>query len=665
MQRSAGTVELVIQGTGPSPDLQQGHSGGVWIGRLHTTNPTALRFGPQRFSLPEAGLQSVSLNGSGTNYQVQVVPMAGFSLGRPLITPDGKNLVVRFPALPQVRDQAAPLDLTEPGAVPQSSSAPPLQPRAVAPPLGDMAVGTMILRNQSFVSVSGPSVTLTLRNAPAKDALMAIAQLGGYGFVYVADAPSGSSGAAGTSAASSENAGRPVTISFRRESYSRALNSVLLAAGLQGKREGNLIVVGPNVLGKSFGPQMSKIYRLNQASAGSAADYLASLGAAITKVNVITNSVTQGTTQANQVAGGGASQQTTTQNITTTETYGGGAGPLKGLLGTTDSRLQTITLIGSPGSISLAEGFLRQLDLRQRQVALSVKILDVSLANDTSISNSFAFRSGNTYIVSENGSLSGFFGSFLPSSAANAGSTSVNPGLSYPANQLFDSLTAQIQSRNTKVLASPTLILSENPDKLSDEAPAAATDATTALNQTTIGRKYANESFVTVGTQVISDYTVTAGENGAQQSCQPNFETAGLTFGARVSKIDDNGFVTFTISPTVSAVTASEDISGCGPVSILSVRKLDTGSVRVRDGQTLILTGVISDSDAQTVTKWPILGDIPLIGQFFRSTSASRLKSELVIMVTPRIIDDNQGGSFGYGYKPDSREARRMLDGST
>jgi len=50
-----------------------------------------------------------------------------------------------------------------------------------------MAVGTMVLQNRSYVNVSGPPVTLTLNNAPAKDALMAWQGLGGYGFVYVGD----------------------------------------------------------------------------------------------------------------------------------------------------------------------------------------------------------------------------------------------------------------------------------------------------------------------------------------------------------------------------------------------------------------------------------------------------------------------------------------------
>jgi len=75
----------------------------------------------------------------------------------------------------------------------------------------------------------------------------------------------------------------------------------------------------------------------------------------------------------------------------------------------------------------------------------------------------------------------------------------------------------------------------------------------------------------------------------------------------------------------------------------------------------LILTGVISDGDQQIVSKWPILGDLPFVGQFFRNTEGSKQKRELVIMVTPRIIDDSNGGTYGYGYQPSTREARQFV----
>ncbi|PHX68032.1 MAG: general secretion pathway protein D, partial [Cyanobium sp. Baikal-G2] len=129
-------------------------------------------------------------------------------------------------------------------------------------------------------------------------------------------------------------------------------------------------------------------------------------------------------------------------------------------------------------------------------------------------------------------------------------------------------------------------------------------------------------------------------------------------------KIDDNGFVTFALSPSVSAVTDREPVPGCGNIDILSVRRLDTGALRVRDGQTLIMTGVISEFDRAEVTKWPVLGDVPLIGSLFRSSGTRREKRELVIMVTPRIINDVEGGVYGYGYQPSTPDARSFMGAS-
>jgi type IV pilus assembly protein PilQ len=549
---------------------------------------------------------------------------------------------------------------------------------------------------------------MTLKNAPAKDALMALAQMGGYGFVFVED-----SAALGASSASPTQP-RTVSISFRGESYSIAINSTLLAAGLQGKKEGNMIFAGSNVLSKTFGAQLSKVYRLNQVSAGSAADYLANLGASVTKTNTITTSVTQGGDQ-NQPSGSPNSATTQSSSQTTVEAYGSSTGPLVGLRATTDSRLGTVTLIGDSAVMIIAEQYLRQLDLRQRQVALSVKILDVTLDNDSEIANSFAFRSGNNFIVNAQGRLLGAFGNSLPPTAAQfdqmaggansakpitqtlrLGETNtlvppltaqpVNPGNVYDQDTFFNFVNATITSRSTKVLASPTLILSENQDEIKGGAEVSAALASaggsgsgsssgssssgsgSGLSGTeggaTIGRPRSNESFVTVGEQVITNYTVTNGTQGNGNSCQPSFGIAGLTFGARISKIDDNGFVTFTLSPQISATTRQQRVEGCGLIDILSIRRLDTGSSRVRDGQTLILTGVISDADSQLVSKWPILGDMPLIGQFFRSTNGGRKKRELVILVTPKILDDNEGGRFGYGYQPSTSQSRELMGAS-
>ncbi len=724
VRRLPDAVEVVIEGTGPAPLLQQTTQGSTWLGRLQTASPTGLRRGPQRLSLPEAGLQSISIEGSGNLFQLQVSPTAGVPVGRPVVSADGRNLILSFTAPAQTSLQTLTPNINTPGRVPQPGFVPPLQPRAVAPPLGDMAVGTMTISNPSYVSVSGPSVTMTLRNAPAKDVLMALSQLGGYGFVYVDEPIAGTGGATPASASAGQ---RPISISFRRESFDRAINSTLLAAGLQGKRDGNTIFAGPNVLAKSFGSQLSKVYRLNQVPANSAADYLANLGAQVTKTNTITTAVSEGVASTSAPVGSPTAATTTSSTTTTVEAFGATNGPLIGLRATTDTRLSTITLVGSPRLVTIAEQYLKQLDLRQRQVALSVKILDVNLENNTDISNSFAFRWGNNFIVNDQGKLVGAFGGLLPPTATDFrrgvpddlsltitpanppnpatitsggtnlpglvatgqavvnGATTVgtnlrdgvrlNPSYLYPQNNFFDFVQAQIISRNTKVIASPTLILQEDPTILREGGSGGSGGGGGAGSglfasafddiDSPIGRRRGNEGVVRVGVNVPTNVTSNVTGTAGTVSCTiSQLSTAGLVLGARVQKIDDNGFVTFSLSPSISAVEKEVTAGNqCPPISILRVRRLDTGVLRVRDGQTLILTGVISDFDRQVVSKWPILGDIPIIGQFFRDSKGLRDKRELVIMVTPRIINDTEGGTFGYGFQPSTPESRSFLGG--
>ena len=720
VRRLRDSVEVVIEGAGLAPQLQQSSGANGWQGLLTTATPSGLRVGPQRLSLPELGFQTITLDGSGSRYRVGVTPVAGAPLGRPVVSGDGASLIISFPASAQVSLPVARFNAQQPGYIPQASFAPPLQPRAVAPPLGDMAVGSMTLRNPGYLNLSGPAVTMTLKNAPAKDALMALAQVGGYGFAYVAeaDAANATGGAGGVDAGSTR-----ISLAFRGESYGRAFNTALLAAGLQGRREGNMILAGPKALSKTFGPQLSKVYRLNQVGPNAAADYLANLGATVTKTNTITTSVTQGG-DLNQPSGAPNSATTQSSRITNVEAYGASSGPLLGLRATTDTRLGTITLVGDPVTVSVAEQYLKQLDLRQRQVALSVRILDVNLDNASEIDNSFAVRWGNNFIVNDSGQLLGAFGRNLPptsndfrrgvpndltvelqpsdgttpgtvttegtnlpalqtsASATLNGAVSqggslvngvrLNPGVNFPSDQFFDFVRAQIVSGSTKLLASPTLILQENTSLLREGSEtASSTGSSQSASQgitnigldSAVGRRRANEGVVRVGTNVVTGYSTETPSQGGNVVCTPELSTAGLVLGARVEKIDDNGFVTFVLSPSVSAVTDQENApQGCGSsLNILSIRSLDTGALRVRDGQTLIMTGVISDFDRTEVSKWPILGDMPLIGQFFRKSSGRKEKRELVIMVSPRIINDDQGGLYGYGYQPGTAAGREFF----
>ena len=60
----------------------------------------------------------------------------------------------------------------------------------------------------------------------------------------------------------------------------------------------------------------------------------------------------------------------------------------------------------------------------------------------------------------------------------------------------------------------------------------------------------------------------------------------------------------------------------------------------LKNGDTLVITGVLQDSDNISTSKVPILGDIPLLGSLFRTNSTQKRKSELIILVTPKILKD-------------------------
>ncbi len=503
-----------------------------------------------------------------------------------------------------------------------------------APPLGDMAVGEIFINSRGFVDIPGPKTSITLIQADPIDSLLTLSKIGNYGFLYVPD----------NNNESVKTKNTDITLSFKDESYQKVLNSILLASGLQGKQEGNILMVGKNILSKSFGPQISKVYRLNQTSASSAADYLGSLGADMKKVWTKTN-LFNGSENTNGIA-----SVSSGSNVQEIVSYSSNTGPLRGLIGTTDSRLQTITLIGDPYLVSIAEKYLKQLDLRQRQVALSVKVIDVLLNNTTDMKNSFEYGIGDNYIInSESGGLQYMFGnkSFSPTDFG------INDSFTLASRKFMGWFRSKVITNNAKILANPTLILGET----QEEVIGGSDSASDGFSDGSIGRPYANEGFVKVGTSVVTSFNVTPQEDGSNL-CEAQREIAGITFGAKVHKIDDNGYVTFSLSPNITAVSETQSIGDCGNASTLSIRRLDTGTIRVRDGDTLVLTGVIKEDDTKAITKTPILGDIPILGRLFRTNSTIRKKSELIIMVTPKVIRDSLTNTAKINLKPVSNMGR-------
>ncbi|MCC6425780.1 MAG: hypothetical protein IT435_03060 [Phycisphaerales bacterium] len=110
--------------------------------------------------------------------------------------------------------------------------------------------------------------------------------------------------------------------------------------------------------------------------------------------------------------------------------------------------------------------------------------------------------------------------------------------------------------------------------------------------------------------------------------------------------INADGFVRMEISPEISTLSArtteiSEDFSS----PVITKRTLST-NVTVKDGQSVVIGGLLQSTEEERNTKIPGLGDIPLVGELFKSRDNRNVKTELMVIVTPRVIPGQTGGGI-------------------
>jgi len=670
---------------------------------------------------PESGVIS-SQNAPDTN-KVLTAQNTTDSVGKPLFEPkvtitasDGKTRVAQSNAPNSVPPPIAnPVTPQLPGRVP--GVVPPFQ-QIKTPPVGDIATTTNKLRADIVELGTAERVPrITLRDAPAIEVLTLIGRVAGLSVVS-AESSASASATPGAAAATSTTTGglkQPVSLSIENETAQDVFNNVLRITGLDANRIGNTVFVATK-LPVTLKNLITKSYRLNQITSGEASAYLIGLGA-----SRIVNR--QRPIPGVQTATIGSAATTvvnvTTESVPTLETVtiagDSGATPLlKGVQVIAEERGNTITLIGSPKQVEFAEAQLARLDTRKRQVSINVRIVDVQLLNNQSFSSQFSFGVGDTFYTVRDGVAVANFGQFNPAPSARSSLTSVpivtntlsGAGTTIPVQnfnpsnvinlsgvgsfaapvanisnnpttvgvtdytpatvtqtvvgnniintvtpgtatfglpnlfqfplQFLQSLQAQVVSGNAKILTDPTLTVQEGES------------ATIALTQDVLGSTKRTES---AGTSAGST-TVTITQEIVK---------AGLTLAIQVDRIDDNGFVNMSISPRVSAPTSQVTLPDGSNVTLLSERLLNSGKIRLRDGQTFILSGVIQDSDRETITKVPILGDLPIIGALFRGSNSQNTRSEVIIVVTPRIMDDSQNSTFGYTYQSGA-EVQKVLD---
>lgn len=595
------------------------------------------------------------------------------------------------------------------GAVQPVAPAPPFLPRAVAPPVGDIAISN-INASTSIIDLGTAARVprLVLREAPVREVLALLGRAAGLNVAFTGGGAAPGGGAPGGAPAGAE---QTISLDLENESVQNAFNYVLQISGLQANRVGSTILVGSQ-LPQEARNLISRTLRLNQVGAGDAVGFLIGQGAEQQQIN---------TQRTLTVVGEGAAAQRIENTQTTVQRLspqveggqGGGQGPaaplvLRGLAVAADLRLNAVTLIGEPRQVEIASAILTQLDLRRRQVAVNVKIVDVNLLGTDAFNSSFSFGIGDSFFVNDGGAASFNYGGFRPPTnlqtttsigsppvipnpfasatifqnpnatfripgagprtqiinqpggppiritdptdlivvggqpftrlddplapgitnvtlptdtvitfdpngqptvtVGQAGTVAVGlPSLFQFPKRLLTALQAQITSGNAKILTDPTIVVQEGET------------ATVNLTQEVVG----NIRSETESSENVTTRTVTA-----------EIREAGLILEIAVSRIDDNGFISLAVNPRVTAIGGQQDLSvgdDTNRISLLTVRQLASGQIRLRDGQTLILSGIIQESDRTTVSKVPILGDIPILGALFRSTNRQNQRQEVIV----------------------------------
>lgn len=701
-QLDANSVRVTVTGTDSPP-----------VGQIAGRDARGILFGfsPGNGAAAESPAppspQSAGLPGLPPGPSVQVPPASRPAApSQPL--PTSPNVLVPNP---EVTIDGVPV---APGGVPPAafspSAAPPLLPRAIAPPVGDIAISTTDSSGATLDLGTNERVPrLVLRDAPVREVLSLLVRQAGLNVAFSADmsaqtgqgAQPAQAGQAGQAAAGSE--GPKISLDIENESVQDVFNYVLRLSGLQANRIGRTIFVGTR-LPNELRDVVIRTLRMNQVGARQAAGFLASMGAESSVTSTqeqteVTATPIEGTTQAITRS----STRVATKIESLTAPPSANVQPiLRGLQVLVDERLNTVTVVGPRRLVEIASAQLVQLDLRQRQVAVNVKIIDVNLSAQDNYNSSFSFGVGDSFFVNDGGSAAVNFGSLNPPSITTTTSTPLSPPITAnplatktPFSNTSGLMTVPLTGTNgaTGVILNPVAPATQNPYSpgISDYTPGTATTAGSAttgifpfiqypkrflsllqaqvtsgnakiLTDPTLVVKEGQQAQVNLTEDVVSNVQTQTNATAtlSTTTTSATIGKAGLILGIQVLRIDDNGFITLNVTPKVTSVASTQTFSN-NTISLLAERSLNSGEIRLRDGQTLILSGIIQEQDRTNVSKIPILGDLPIIGALFRKTTRTNTRAEVIVVMTPQIIDDSERSPFGYGYTP-GRDVRPLIE---
>lgn len=287
-----------------------------------------------------------------------------------------------------------------------------------------------------------------------------------------------------------------------------------------------------------------------------------------------------------------------------------------------DGARNALVILATPRDYRMVQAALEKLDIVPLQVLIEASIIEVSLQDELGYGVEWFFK--NNF---ERGNVTGGRGTL---DLGNPGIDVLSPSFSYAildnAEQARVALNALEQETRVNVLSSPSLMVLDNKTayiNVGDEIPVPARQSVSNINP--------------------DSPTVN----------EIRFRQTGITLSV-TPRVNSSGLVTMEISQEVSNAVGTTSSAIDAPT--IQQRQLES-TVAVHSGETLVLGGLIQEADSNAESGIPLIRRIPLFGRLFGETREEQRRTELLVLITPRVV----------GNRNDARELteelRQKLDG--
>ncbi|MBI4597260.1 MAG: type II secretion system protein GspD [Candidatus Omnitrophica bacterium] len=297
-----------------------------------------------------------------------------------------------------------------------------------------------------------------------------------------------------------------------------------------------------------------------------------------------------------------------------------------------DERTNSLIVTDIPENFPRIEAVLKALDIRTAQVLIEAEVLETTLGKVKDLGLEWGTGSEGTFATFTPGSRTTRFPFNVFGQKIQPSTTPTHFGLStLDASSAVATLQALETDTDTKILARPKVL--------------------TLDNEAAVIRLSANQ---VIGFQT---QTTSTGGGTASVTATPERTITGVILVV-TPQVNEGGGITMLVEPSVTKTVTSNltPPSGLGNSVLDPKTRSARAMVRIRAGETLVLGGLIDNSDEQTVRKVPVLSGIPIVGEAFKNKETTRTNSELIVFVTPRILHDRLPKAVASGVTPMLRE---------